>query len=64
MQTKYISQITSIQKQSVKDLVRLEEKKMREIERLKAYESSIIKEQVMIADERVLQCRSEMSVTV
>jgi hypothetical protein len=44
--------------------VRLEEKKMREIERLKAYESSIIKEQVMIADERVLQCRSEMSVTV
>lgn len=64
MQTKYLSQIESIQKQSVKDLVRLEEKKMREIERLKAYESGIIKEQVMIADERVLQCRSEMSVSV
>lgn len=64
MQTKYITQITSIQKQSVKDLVRLEEKKMREINRLRAYESSIIKEQEMIADERVLQCRSEMSVSV
>lgn len=64
MQTKYLTQIESIQKQSVKDLVRLEEKKMREIERLRAYESGIIKEQVMIADERVLQCRSEMSVSV
>ena len=38
MQTKYLTQIEAIQKQSVKDLVRLEEKKNREIERLKAYE--------------------------
>lgn len=64
MQTKYLSQIEGIQKQSVKDLVRLEEKKMREINRLRAYETSTIKEQVIIADERVLQIRSEMSVSV
>jgi hypothetical protein len=64
MQTKYLSQIEGIQKQSVKDLVRLEEKKMREINRLRAYETSTIKEQVIIADERVLQVRSEMSVSV
>jgi len=64
MQTKYLTQIEAIQKQSVKDLVRLEEKKNREIERLKAYEAGIIKEQVMIADERVLQCRTEMSTSI
>jgi hypothetical protein len=38
----------------VKDLARLEERKMREIAKLKAGEHAIIKEQVMIADERVL----------
>lgn len=64
MQTKYLTQIEAIQKQSVKDLVRLEEKKNREVERLKAYETGIIKEQVMIADERVLQCRTEMSTSI
>jgi hypothetical protein len=64
MQTKYLSQIETMQKQSVKDLARLEEKKLREISKLRASESVIIKEQVMIADERVLQMRQEMTMSI
>jgi len=53
-----------MQKQQVKDLARLEERKMREISKLRAGESVLIKEQVMIADERVLQMRQEMSMSI
>lgn len=48
----------------MKDLARLEERKMREIKRLEAGEAAVIKEQVMIADERVLQMRNESSMRI
>lgn len=54
MQTKYVEQLSNMQKQSVKDMARLEEKKMREIMKLRSSESVVIKEQEIIADERVL----------
>lgn len=54
MQQKYVEQLNNMQKQNVKDLARLEEKKMREITKLRAGESVVIKEQEIIADERVL----------
>jgi len=37
---------------------------MREIMKLRANEDAVIKEQVMIADERVLQMRSECSISI
>lgn len=64
MQTKYLTQIEQNQKQNVKDLARLEERKMREIMKLRANEDAVIKEQIMIADERVLQMRSECSISI
>ena len=41
-------------------LIRSEEKLTQRVKRLEANETAVIKEQVMIADERVLQVREEL----